>query len=139
MTDTTEEDRQAFILEASRAVDEYREWTATQEPDWGPLHDALPIEHCNGFMWMARVPWQGEVVEVYKHGITRGPLCLDHSGHAYVLTKNDELERVPVDDATDFAFRGIEELGLTRSSPYTEEYRREKFRKAREQGWTIVA
>ncbi len=138
MTDHTEEDRQRLILEASRFVDAFREWNASQEPDWGPLHDALPIKHCDGFMWMFRVVWSGELIQVYKHGITRRSLHLDNSGHAY-LYRGDRYEEVPVGDAVDRVFEDIEEMGYTRETPYTEEYRREKYRRAGEAGWTVIA
>jgi len=131
MTDDAEKDRQRFILKASRAVDAFREWSASQEPDWDPLHDAVPIEHCDGFMWMYRLAWKNEVIEVYKHGITRRALHLDHTGHAY-LYRGDRYEDIPVDEA-------IEAMGCTRQTPYTEEYRREKYRRAREAGWTIIS
>lgn len=138
MTDDAEEDRQRFILKASRAVDLFHEWSASQEPDWDPLHDAVPIEHCDGFMWMYRLAWKNEVIEVYKHGITRRSLHLDHTGHAY-LYRRDWYEEIPVDEAIDRVFEDIEEMGCTRQTPYTEEYRREKYRRAREAGWTIIS
>ena len=142
MTDKTEEDRQRLILEASRAVDGYHDWAASQEPDWDPLHDAVPIEHCNGFMWMYRVVWMDEVVEVYKHGITRQSIHLDHSGRAYLYRYRlgrDRFEELPVDDAVDGVFRDIEKMGYSRETPYDEAYRLEHYRKAREMGWTIVS
>ncbi len=137
MTEHTDEDQQRFILEASRFLDSYREWNASQEPDWDPLHEALPIEHCDGFMWMYRVDWEGELIEVYKHGITRTSLHLDHTDHAY-LYRGDFYEEIPVKIAVDRVFEDIEEFGFTRETPYTEEYRREKHRRAREMGWTVV-
>jgi hypothetical protein len=130
-------DQQRLILEASRFVDSFREWSASQEPDWDPLHEALPIEHCDGFMWMYRVAWMGELIEVYKHGITRISLHLDHSGHAY-LYRGDFYEEIPVKDSVDRVFEDIEEMGFTRDTAYTEEYRLEKHRRARELGWTII-
>jgi len=137
MKEHNDEDQQRFILEASRFLDSYREWSAAQEIDWDPLHDALPMEHCDGFMWMYRVTWKTEVIEVYKHGITRMSLHLDHSGHAY-LYRGDTYKRIPVKEAVDRVFEDIETMGFSRKTPYTEEYRREKHRRAREQGWTII-
>ncbi len=138
MIDDAEEDRQHFILEASRAIDAFRERNASQEPDWYPLHDAVPIEHCDGFMWMYRLAWKREVIEVYKHGITRRSLHLDHSGHAYLYRRN-RYKEIPVGEAVDRAFEDIEKFGCTRETPYTEEYRREKYRRASEAGWTIIS
>jgi hypothetical protein len=133
----TEEERQQFILEMSRVADQLRDRLATHEPDWGPLHDALPLKHCDGFMYMYRVEWEGAVIEVYKHGITRGWLHLDHDGRAYFYRSPGYIE-VPVPVAVDRAFDDIEEMGFTRETPYTREYRDEKHRKARELGWTII-
>lgn len=133
-----EEDCQHLVLEAGRFVDAFREWSATQEPDWDPLHDAMPIEHCDGFMWMYRVAWKGEIIEVYKHGITRMSLHLDHTGHAY-LYRGGPYEEIPVKDAVDRVFEDIEEMGFTRETPYTREYRDEKHRRTRELGWDVIA
>jgi hypothetical protein len=133
----TEEERQAFILEMSRALDEMRELYASHEPDWGPLHDALPLKHCNGFMFMYHDEWEGRVIEVYKHGITRRSLHLDHDGRAYFYRGGGYLE-VPVVEAVDYLFEGIEEMGFTRKTPYSEEYRRQKYKKAKEMGWTVI-
>ena len=133
----TEEERQAFILKMSRIVDEMRERCASFEPDWGPLHDALPLKHCNGFMFMYRDEWEGRVIEVYKHGITRVSLHLDHDGRGY-LYRSDGYIEVPVPVAVDRVFEDIEEMGFTRRTPYTEEYRRQKHKKAREMGWTVI-
>ena len=137
MSQQSDEDQQRFILETSRFLDSYRDWSSAQEIDWDPLHDALPMEHCDGFMWMYRVTWKTEVIEVYKHGITRMSLHLDHSGRAY-LYRGDGYEEIPVKDAVDRVFDDIERMGFSRETPYTEEYRRDKYRRAREMGWTII-
>ncbi len=133
----TDEEQQRLILQVSRLLDTYRVWNASQESDWDPLHDALPLEHCDGFMWMYRVAWEGECIEVYKHGITRRSLHLDHSGRAY-LYRRKGYKKIPVDTAVDRVFEGIEEFGCTRATPYTEDYKREKYRQARKLGWTII-
>lgn len=133
----TEEERQQFILEMSRVMDQLRDRLDEFEPDWDPLHDALPLKHCDGFMYMYRVEWEGAVIEVYKHGITRRWLHLDHDGRAYFYRSPGYIE-VPVSDAVDYVFEDIEEMGITRETPYTREYRDEKYRKARELGWTII-
>lgn len=142
MTDNAEEESQRLILEASRAVDEFRDRLGSEQPDWNPLHDAIPIEHCDGFMWMFRVPWKKEVIECYKHGITRRSIHLDHGGRAYryrYRSGRDEYVEVPVAAAVDGVFEDIEKMGHTRATPYDEEYRLEHYRKAREMGWTIVS
>ena len=133
----TEEERQGIILEMSRVMDQMRDRIATHEPDWDPLHGALPLKHCGGFMYMYRDEWEGAVIEVYKHGITRRSLHFDHDGRAYFYRRKGYLE-VPVAVAVDYVFEDIEEMGITRETPYTKEYRDEKHRKAREMGWTII-
>ncbi len=138
MTATNEEDRQRFILEISRKMDAIREEHLSDEPDWDPLHAALPMKHCNGFMWMYRVPWNDETIEAYKHGITRRYLHLDHSGRAY-LYRPDEYVETPVGIALELVFADLASMGATRETPYNEEYVREKHRKAREMGWTIIS
>ncbi len=138
MTDQTEQERQKFILEISRMVDAIRDEYLSGEPDWGPLHAAIPIEHCNGFMWMQRFAWNGEVVESYKHGITRRYINLDHRGHAY-LYRDGEYVDVPVGIAVELVFADLSLMGATRETAYNEAYIREKHRKAREMGWTIIS
>lgn len=138
MVDDTEEERQRFILEMSRIVDALRERSASQEVDWDPLHAVLAYEQCHGFMWMDRVSWRGRTLEVYKHGITRRSLHLDHEGRAY-LYRGDSYKEISMSDAMERVFEDIEEMGATRETPYDEAYRREKYRKARELGWTIIS
>ncbi|MCP4965983.1 MAG: hypothetical protein GY926_12195 [bacterium] len=133
----TEEERQQLILEVGRLVDGLRVGDA-READWNPLHGVLQLEHCDGFMWMNRIDWEGIVIEVYKHGITRRSLHLDHDGRAYLYRSRDWAE-VSVSVAVDRVFEGIGETGCTRETPYTEEYRGEKYRRARELGWTVIA
>jgi hypothetical protein len=74
---------------------------------------------------------------VYKLGITHRWLHLDHDGRAYFYRRDVYLE-VPVVDAVDYLFEGIEEMGCTRRTPYTEEHRRQNYKKARDMGWTII-
>lgn len=138
MTDITEEERQRLILEVSRKVDAFREEYLSDEPDWDPLHAVLPMEHCNGFMWMYRIEWRGKTIEHYKHGITRRYLLLDHSGHAY-LYRPDEYIETPVGIAVELVFADITSMGATRETAYNEAYIREKHRKMREMGWTVIS
>ncbi len=138
MTYESEEDRQSFILDISRKMDAFREEHLSDEPDWDPLHAALPLKHCNGFMWMHRTDWQGETIEHYKHGITRRYLHLDHNGHAY-LYHPDEYVETTVGIAIELVFADIKSMGATRETAYNEAYVLEKHRKARELGWTIIS
>jgi hypothetical protein len=136
--DLSEEERQRFILEISRKVDAFREEYLSGEPDWDPLHAALPMKDCNGFMWMHRVVWEGKDIEVYKQGITRRSLHLDHDGRAYLYSDGAYVD-VPVGIAVELVFAGIAGMGATRETPYNEAYVREKHRKAREMGWTVIS
>ncbi len=138
MTDISEEERQRLILDLSRKVDAFRDEYLSGEPDWDPLHAALPMKHCDGFMWMYRTEWSGETIEHYKHGITRRYLHLDHSGHAYLYRPDEYIETTP-GIAVEFVFAGIESMGATRETGYNEAYIREKHRKMREMGWTVIS
>jgi len=136
--DLSEEERQRLILDISRKVDAFREEYLSGDPDWEPLHAALPMKHCNGFMWMQRVDWEGKDIEVYKHGITRRSLHLDHDGRAYLYREGAYVD-VPVGIAVEIVFAGLSMLGATRETAYNEAYVREKRRKAREMGWTVIS
>ncbi len=138
MTNEAEEDRQGFILEISRKMDAFREEHLSDEPDWDPLHATLPLEHCDGFMWMYRTELEDETIEHYKHGITRRYLHLDHSGHAY-LYRSPEYVETPVGIAVEIVFADLASMGATRETAYNEAYVLEKHRKAREMGWTIIS
>jgi hypothetical protein len=130
-------ERQELILAVSRVVDEIRPMLGGGEPNWDPLHTVVPLEHCRGFMWMHRETWKGRTIEHYKHGITRRYLSLDHDGRA-VVRRRRSFVNVPVERAVDNVFEGIEALGATRSTPYDEAYRLEKYRRLRDAGWTVV-
>jgi hypothetical protein len=49
--DTTPEDHEQ-ILAISRIADQIADEYFGDEPDWEPLHTVLPLEWCDGFMWM---------------------------------------------------------------------------------------
>ncbi|MEN8114829.1 MAG: hypothetical protein ABFS21_10625 [Actinomycetota bacterium] len=138
MTDVSEEERQRLILDISRKMDTIRDEFLSGEPDWDPLHAAIPLKHCNGFMWMYRDEAEGETIEVYRHGITRHWLHLDHGGHAYLYRDGDYVE-VPVGVAVELVFADIGLMGATRETAYNEAYVREKHRKMREMGWTVIS
>ncbi|MFV9673626.1 MAG: hypothetical protein ACNYZH_10400 [Acidimicrobiia bacterium] len=133
-----EEERQRFILEISRKMDALREDFLSGEPDWDPLHAVLPMEHCDGFMWMYRTELESEIIEHYKHGITRRYLHLDHSGHAYLHREGRYIETL-VGIAVEIVFADLTSMGATRETAYNEAYVLEKHRKAREAGWTVIS
>ena len=132
-----EEERQEQILAISRAVDRVADEFLGDEPDWDPLHVVLPMEWCDGFMWMFRVEEDDAVIEMYKHGITRRYLMLDQHNRAYRYTGESHV-RIPGAVAIEQVFEGIEEMGWTRETAYDEEFVAEKHRQLREAGWTVI-
>ena len=130
-------DRDEMILRISRIVDRWAEEWLGGEPDWGPLEAAIPERWCGGFMWMYRDDHDGTTIELYKHGITRRYLNLDHSGGAWRAT-DDGYERIPLTEAIDHVFEGLEEMGWTRETVYDEEFIRRKHEALRKAGWTVI-
>jgi hypothetical protein len=126
------------VLAISRIVDQVADEFFGDNPDWGPLHIALPLDWCDGFMWMYRVTQDDATIELYKHGITRRYLNLDQSNHAYRYT-GDGYVQIPVADAIDGVFEEIEGMGWTRETRYDEEFVAEKHRQLREAGWTVIS
>lgn len=131
-------DRDEMILEISRIVDRWADEYLGDDPDWGPLEAAIPREWCDGFMWMNRVDQGGTTIELYKHGITRRYLNLDHAGGAWVYT-GDGYEPTPLPEALDEVFEGLEEMGYDRETVYDEEFIRRKHEAFRRAGWTVIS
>lgn len=131
------EEHQEQILAISRAVDKVADELLGDEPDWDPLHVVLPLEWCDGFMWMFRVEEDDAIIEMYKHGITRRYLMLDQYNRAYRYTGEGHV-RIPVAVAVERVFEDIEEMGWTRETAYNEEFVAEKHRQLREAGWTVI-
>ena len=118
--------------------------TAFDAPDWEPLEAVLPIEHCDGFMWMGLAPGG---IRLYKHGITRRylNLYLDPQGAVSAYRYVDgRYVRIAVEVAIEEAFAGIERLGGVysddpRATPYDHEFRALRDRRLREAGWTVIS
>ena len=126
------------ILAISKIVDKVAdEFFGDDEPDWDPLHVVLPLEWCDGFMWMFRVEEGDAVIEMYKHGITRRYLMLDQHNRAWRYTGDGHVQ-IPVALAVERVFEEIEEMGWTRETAYNEEFVAEKHRQLREAGWTVI-
>ena len=105
------------------------------EPDWGPLENVLPYEECGGFMFMGYV---GEV-RMYKHGFTRRYLNLDPEGNAYgYIAKTNNYIKIPLELAIDEVFHGVEECGVRRNTPYSDEEQIKRQKAMEQAGWTIV-
>lgn len=126
------------ILAISRIVDQVAEELLEGEPDWEPLHVVLPLEWCDGFMWMYREEQDDAVIEVYKHGITRHSLNLDQFNRAYRYTENGYIQ-IPVAVAIESVFESLEEMGWSRDTKYDEEFVAEKHRQLREAGYTVIS
>ena len=98
------------VLAISKIVDQVADKFFGDDPDWEPLHVVLPLEWCDGFMWMYRVEQDDATIELYKHGITRRYLSLDQDNTAYRFNGTDYIQ-IPVAEAIDSVFAGIEEMG----------------------------
>ena len=128
----------AEVLAISRIVDEVADEYLDGDPDWDPLHAVLPMEWCDGFKWMFRTTQDAAVIEHYKHGITRQYLNLDQINRAYRYTGDDYVQ-IPIVEAIDRVFDGIEEIGWTRETRYDEEFVAKKHRLFWEAGWTVIS
>ena len=97
-------------------VDGTAEGSLSEQPEWRPLERLLPEAYWGDFMWMHTERY-GEVrIEFYKHRITRRYLCLDHDGRAYVAYDDTTWLVIDPDDALEFIFVGLEELGWPRDT-----------------------
>ncbi|MEA1903229.1 MAG: hypothetical protein U9N56_06860 [Actinomycetota bacterium] len=126
------------VLLISRILDKWAEENLGGEPDWGPLEAVLPMQWCDGFMWMNRLEHDGVTIELYKHGITRRYLNLDQNGNAYRFT-NPGYEWIPMAFAVELVFGGLEEMGHTRETKYDEEFVRMKHQAYRDAGYTVIS
>ena len=127
-----------MVLAASRALDRWAEEALGDDPDWGPLESAIPIEWCGGFMWMNRTSQGKATIELYKHGITRRYLNLDQHGQAYRYSKKGYV-KVTLDTALEHVFDGLTEMGWTRETRYDETFIRAKHQALRDMGYTVIS
>ena len=126
-------------LKVARIVDRFRKQRLGGEPDWKPLEGALPAEWCGGFMWITRITQGATVIELYKHGITRRYLNLDHDGGAWRYEREENVYRPePLDAAVEAVFEDIELCGADRSTVYDTAYLTGRNRKLRDRGWGVV-
>jgi len=110
-------------LGVARILDRFREEHLSAETDWKPLESVLPAEWCGGFTWMSRVTQGETVIDLYKHGITRRYLNLDHNGGAWRYDHQENVYRPqPLDTAIEAVYEGIELCGADRSADYDTPY-----------------
>lgn len=127
------------VLAISRIVDQVADEFLGDDPDWDPLHNVLPLMWCDGFMWMFRTPPKNDaVIEQYKHGITRNYLNLDQRNRASAYT-GSEYVQIPVAEAIDLVFGGLQEMGWDRETRYDEEFVAGRHRRFREAGYTVIS
>lgn len=104
------------------------------DPQWGPLELVLKPEWLGGFMFMGKHPhptMPGRTLFEYKNGITRRYLRVDDEGQAYgfkgdAKTGAEKYPPIPLEQAIDRVFEGIEKQGETRESKYNDAYRQKR-------------
>lgn len=129
--------RHERVLALSRLVDRWAEDHLAAEPDWEPLEKAIPRDWCGGFMWMQRVDEHDTTIELYKHGITRRYLNLDSDAQTYRYTGSGYIP-IGLEEALDWVFEGLEEMGWTRDTVYDDDFVAKKYAALREAGWTVI-
>jgi hypothetical protein len=68
------------------------------EPDWGPLVEAVGELLAGWFMWMFEVELDdGTRLQAYKHIATRGYLHLDSASRAFAYGTDELYQRVALD------------------------------------------
>lgn len=131
-------DREELIRAARKAVAEAWAQFDTDQEDWGPLEAALPSDELNGFMWMYRTEHDGHPIEVYRHAITRHWLHLGHDGAAYWWSERTGYQSLPIDEAIEMVFEGLEVAGYTRRSSGAE-YLAERDARTAARGWNVIS
>jgi hypothetical protein len=76
-----------------------------EEPEWGPLLDAVGEEVVGDFMWMSEIELDdGRRVQAYKHRDTRRYIHLDEDGEAFVYESRGRYRSVPAADVLTAVF-----------------------------------
>lgn len=130
---------QSLPLVVARILDRFRAEHLSGDPDWKPLESVLPAEWWGGFMWMSRVIQGETVIELYKHGITRRYLNLDHDGGAWRYDHQENVYRPELlSMAIESVYEEIELCGADQSTDYDTAYIATHNRALRDQGWEVV-
>ena len=128
-------DTPAWVLKLSKAADVGAQELARAGPDFSPLSKAIPVAWRFAFMWMGETFKSDDPIQVYKHGITRRYLLLDHRGNAFRPTT---LEPTSIWEAIESVYDGIELTSYFRETPYTTSVIAERSRALRATGWSVV-
>ena len=75
---------------------------------------------------------------MYRHAITRHWLHLGHDGTAYWWSERSGYQELPIDEAIEKVFAGLEEAGYTRRSSGAD-YLAERDAAAAAHGWTVIS
>jgi hypothetical protein len=109
------------------------------DPQWKPLEDLLPMNWCDGFMFMQGGLGPNHDINAYKHGITRKYLHIDAAGQCYRWTGDGYEPRDSV-SAILHVYEGIEQLGgATPETPYDAEYRARRDAALQQAGFTVIS
>ena len=122
-------------MSVSKSVDKWAQNMVRAHPDFVPLAKAIPGTWLQAFMWMGRTSESNGAIEVYKHGITRRYLLLDHNGNAFRPTS---LEPTSIWEAIESVYDGLELTSYSRETPYTTSIVAERSRALRAAGWKVV-
>ena len=107
--------------------------------EWKPLENLLPLEYCDGFMYMGK---SGNV-HLYKHGVTRKYLNMDDDGICYRYSPKgcDNMGiYLPIDElqAVLHVYKDIEQFGATPETKYNEAYKAGRDAALKEAGITSI-
>jgi hypothetical protein len=156
-----------LVLAVSRAVDAVRS-DIPDKAVWVPLEAVLPLDECAGFMFMgakvgAIMPkplallrdkiaadppteWDRRMIFSYKHGITRKylhiggdlmPYTYRGSNTDFSLSTYSHVHQ-GMDYAITCAFSGLEKLGASRTTAYSDAYIAARNARLVAAGYTVV-
>lgn len=104
-----------------KSLNDVRDFTCT--PNWEPLHLSIPEKWRDGFMWMyADLNDRGNVIEHYKHGITRHYLHIDQDQNFYKYVGDKNYRSITKQIAINQVFEGLTSMGWSRNTPYNQEF-----------------
>jgi hypothetical protein len=128
-------DTHEWAVALSKAADARAQQLVHAVPDFSPLLKAIPVAWRFAFMWMGETFDSDQPIQIYKHGITRRYLLLDHKGNAFRPTT---LEPTSVWEAIESVYSGLEFSPYSRETPYTDDLIAERARALRAAGWTVI-